>query len=127
MGDDGIVYVSDSNHARVTAFTPEGDHLWTFGEPKGSIATSAAASTGEPELELPRGLTVQPDDTVLVVDAFRFAIMRLSKHGEVLGTYGERGVEPGQFNFANDIEVRGGFVVVADKENGRVQMLRLVD
>jgi len=132
VGEDGTVYVSDSNHARVTAFTPEGEPLWNFGEPAQSAETSAATSTAgddEPEklIELPRGLAVAADGSVLFADAFRFGITRLSAEGEFIVTYGERGVDPGQFNFLNDVEVYRNFIVVADKENNRVQMIRLLN
>jgi sugar lactone lactonase YvrE len=126
VGEDGTVYVSDSNHARVTAFTPEGKPIWTFGEPQGSVDTSQT-STVVPKIELPRGLAVASNGSVLVTDAFRFGITRLSADGELLSVYGERGVDPGQFNFLNDIEVYRSFVVIADKENGRVQMVRLLN
>ncbi|MDZ4655855.1 MAG: hypothetical protein U1F44_08275 [Coriobacteriia bacterium] len=133
VGEDGTVYVSDSNHARVTAFTPDGEPLWNYGGSQESTETSvttstiATTSTVAPAIELPRGLAVASDGSVLVADAFRFGITRLSKDGELLGMYGERGVEPGQFNFLNDVEMYRGFVVVADKENNRVQMVRLLN
>ena len=130
VGEDGTVFVSDSNHARVTAFTPEGEPLWNYGEPQGSVETSESSSTATPAapvIELPRGLAVASDGSVLVTDAFRFGITRLSAEGELLGVYGERGVDPGQFNFLNDIEVYRSFAVIADKENNRVQMVRLLN
>jgi DNA-binding beta-propeller fold protein YncE len=121
VGDDGTVYVSDSNHARVTAFTPEGEAKWNFGTiPEGMDDKSAR------EIELPRGITVLGDDSILVSDAFGFSLVRLSPEGELIARYGERGVEPGQLNFANDVAVLRGFVAIADKENGRLQVVRLV-
>lgn len=155
VGEDGTVYVSDSNHARITAFTPEGEPLWNFGAPPVSAettastessATSSTAETtasvessattattapvvpeAEADIELPRGLAVASDGSILFTDAFRFGITRLSADGELLGAYGERGVDPGQFNFLNDVEVYRSFIVVADKENNRVQMVRLIN
>jgi hypothetical protein len=35
-------------------------------------------------------------------------------------------VEPGQFNFPNDVDAAGIRLVVADKENNRVQVVELV-
>lgn len=122
VSEDGkTVYVSDSNHARVTAFTPDGEVLWQVGEiPEGMSDTS------DRDIELPRGLTVLPDGSILVTDAFAFELVLLSADGEVVARFGERGVEPGQMNFSNDVAVLRGFVVIADKENGRVQLVRLV-
>jgi DNA-binding beta-propeller fold protein YncE len=123
VSEDGeTVYVSDSNHSRVTAFTTTGEVLWQVGEiPEGIGDTEAGA------LELPRGITVLPDGSILVADVFAFTLVRISAEGEVLGDYGERGVEPGQFNFTNDVESFRSFVAIADKENGRLQLVRITD
>lgn len=120
--DGATVYVSDSNHSRVTAFTADGAVLWQVGEFSGGISDQEAG-----EFELPRGLAVLNDGSVLVTDAFAFSLVRISDEGTVIARYGERGVDPGQFNFANDVEVLRSFIVVADKENGRVQVVRLVN
>ncbi|MDO8881007.1 MAG: SMP-30/gluconolactonase/LRE family protein [Coriobacteriia bacterium] len=123
VSDDGAtVYVSDSNHNRVTAFTSEGEVLWQVGTISGGVTDKE-----EREIELPRGLTVMPDGSILVADAFGFDLVRLSAEGEIISRYGERGVQPGQLNFANDVEVLRGFVVIADKGAGRVQFVRLVN
>jgi hypothetical protein len=122
VGDDGTVYVSDSNHARITAFTPEGEVLWQVGRIPAGIADHAVR-----DVELPRGLAVLPDDSLLAVDAFSFQLVRISAEGVVVGRYGERGVEPGQMNFPNDVERLRSYIVIADKENGRLQLVRLVD
>ncbi len=121
VGKDGTVYVSDSNHARVTAFTPEGKPLWNFGTPPKGIDDKSAR-----DVELPRGLTVLDDGSVLVADAFGFSLVRISAEGKLIARYGERGVDPGQLNFANDVAKLRGYIAVADKENGRLQVVRLV-
>jgi tripartite motif-containing protein 71 len=122
VGSDGTVYVSDSNHARVTAYTPEGTEKWTFGTPPTGIDDKTKR-----DIELPRGITVLSDGSILVTDAFGFSFVRLSADGKLVGKYGERGVEPGQVNFPNDVAALRGFVIVADKENSRVQLVRLED
>lgn len=123
VSNDGeTIYVSDSNHARVSAFTPDGEPLWQVGEiPEGVDDRSQS------DMQLPRGLTVMPDDSILVTDAFAFTLLRIGPRGDVRTEYGERGVEPGQLNFANDVDTMRGFVVIADKENGRIQVVRLLN
>ncbi|MHB1323586.1 MAG: NHL repeat-containing protein [Coriobacteriia bacterium] len=123
VSNDGkTIYVADSNHSRVSAFTPEGDLIWQVGEiPEG------ISDRSDTPLQLPRGLTVMPDNSILVSDAFAFTLVRISAEGEVVAEYGERGVDPGQVNFANDVETFRGLVVIADKENGRVQTVRLLN
>jgi len=120
VGEDGTVYVSDSNHARISAFTAEGEPQWTFG-----TLPSGIDDTTKRDIELPRGMTVLGDGSILVTDAFGFSLVRLSEDGDLVGTYGVRGVEPGQVNFPNDVAALRGFVVIADKENNRVQLVRL--
>ncbi len=123
VSEDGrTVYVSDTNHARVTAFSVDGTVLWQVGSPPEGMSPESDA-----ELQLPRGIEVMPDGSLLVVDAFGFDLVRISAGGEVLARYGERGVEPGQWNFANDASAFRGFVIVADKGNERIQLVRLID
>lgn len=123
VSDDGqTVYVSDSNHSRVTAFSTEGAVLWQVGEVSGGISDQEAG-----DFELPRGLAAMRDGSVVVTDAFAFSLVRISSEGEIVARYGERGVDPGQLNFANDIEALRSFMVIADKENGRIQVVRLVN
>jgi tripartite motif-containing protein 71 len=121
VGEDGTVYVSDSNHARVTAFTSEGKLKWNLGRPP---STSADATSSV--FSLPRGITALDSGDLVVVDAFNFDLARVSAAGKLVGRYGERGVEPGQFNFPNDVDALGNRLVVADKENNRVQVVEIV-
>jgi sugar lactone lactonase YvrE len=121
VSEDGkTVYVADSNHSRVTAFDTEGNVLWQVGEISGGIADRS-----ERPMELPRGLAVLSDGSLLVVDALSFELVRISPEGEITARYGERGVEAGQLNFANDVTLLRGFLVIADKGNARVQVVRL--
>ncbi|HSQ21271.1 MAG TPA: hypothetical protein VLQ52_00505 [Coriobacteriia bacterium] len=122
VAGDGTVYVADTNNSRVTAFTPDGVVIWQVG-----TASAGVDDHSERELELPRGLAVMGDGSVLVSDTFGFSLVRISAEGEIVSRYGERGVEPGQLNFSNDVAVLRGFIVIADKENSRVQLVRLVN
>jgi DNA-binding beta-propeller fold protein YncE len=119
---DGTIYVSDSNHARVTAFTASGTPVWSAGRVPQSVNDTSPSA-----FELPRGLALMPNGDLVVVDVFGFDLIRLSSTGAVLRSYGERGIAPGQFNFPNDVATSGNTLAVADKENNRVQVLRLVD
>lgn len=110
----GRLVVADSNNQRVQAFTSEGDHLWTAGGPDESV------------FGLPRGVAVLADGTIVVTDSFGFEIVTLTSEGEVLERYGERGLLPGQMNFPDGIDAVGDLIVVADKENNRIQVLEFV-
>lgn len=117
----GGFYVSDSNHNRVTAFDEDGEVLWNTGR-----ILEGIDDQGERVFGLPRGLTVTKDGEILVVDSFDFTLVRLSADGAVLSRHGDRGVELGQMNFPNDVDTLGNLVLVADKENDRVQVFKLV-
>ncbi len=122
VAQDGTLYVADSNHNRVMAFDSEREVIWTLGDPQGF-----SAEQSEAVLELPRGLAVDDEGNILVVDTFNFSVVRVSPDGVVLDTFGERGTEAGQFNFPNDVDVQGELLLVADKENDRVQVVRVVN
>lgn len=122
VGEDGTVYVSDSNNNRVTAFSPEGDHLWTVGEPVTQLQQQV-----DNEFGLPRGLCVRDDGSILVVDAFNHELVVLEREGEVRARYGDRGVNVTEFNFPNAVDDIDDRIAVADKENNRVLVLRLSD
>jgi len=122
VGEDGTIYVSDSNHNRVIAFDEEGEVIWTLGEPVTEIAQQVEHTFG-----LPRGLSVLDDGSILVVDAFEFELVRISAEGEEIIRYGKRGVEPAQLNFPNGVAVDGDRIGVADKENDRVQVLEFTN
>ena len=114
--EDGALVVSDTNAARVVALGPKGQHYW---------AIPSSDATESRVFGLPRGLAIADNDSVMVVDAFRFGLTHLSSTGEVLETYGREGSKPGQFRYPNDVAIREELLVVADKENDRVQVLRL--
>ncbi len=120
VAENGTVYVSDSNNNRVQALSPSGESLWVSGVP-----TSGLGKQPENPFALPRGLTELNDGSLVVVDAFAFTLIGVGLDGQIDSTWGERGVEPGQFNFANGIDDLNDLLVVADKENDRVQVLKL--
>lgn len=121
VGQDGTIYVADSNHNRVTAFTPEGAPLWNVGAPVDFAATEPKGGLG-----LPRGLTVLPDGMLAVADAFSFEIVLISPEGKLSGRLGVRGDLPGELDFPNDVDSEGAEIVIADRGNERVQVVRVV-
>jgi DNA-binding beta-propeller fold protein YncE len=69
-----------------------------------------------------RGIAIAPDNTFYVADTAQHSIWRISSEGELLGTWGEYGVTPGQFNEPWDVAVdQSGNVYVADTWNHRIQ------
>ena len=119
--DDGEVIVSDSNNSRLVSYSPRGQPLWKTG---GRLSTGMEPES-EIEFVLPRGVT-SGDGTIVVSDALSHQLVVLDKSGAVTGRHGARGTEPAEFNFPNDVDWSDGRYVVADRENNRVQVVRLV-
>ena len=109
------VYVSDGNNGRISVWQADGQFLFNFGR-----------GTGEGALSLPRGLTIDERQRLYVVDAVGQDVKVYDLTGEqpdFLFTFGEFGVEDGQFNYPNAIAVDGtGRLYIADRENNRIQV-----
>ncbi len=117
---DGRIYVSDSNHNRVKAYSAQGELLWVTGRP-----VTGLQSESENPFVLPRGLTVLRDGSILVADPLAHQLVRLDRDGKVVALYGVRGAAEGQLNFPNDVAAFSDEVLVADRENQRVQVVNL--
>lgn len=116
----GRIFVADSNNNRVTAFSAEGEVLWSQGQPLSDLQSESSEA-----FVLPRGLAVERGGGLIVADTLGQQIVRLGQDGGVVSTYGVRGDAPGQLNFPSDVAVRGERVIVADRANDRVQVVRL--
>ncbi len=117
---DGRIYVSDSNHNRVKAYTSDGQVIWVTGRP-----VSGLRSQTKNPFVLPRGLTIMRDGSILVADPLAHQLIRLNRDGKVVAQYGVRGTSEGQLNFPNDVSVHSEDVLVADRQNQRVQIVNL--
>jgi DNA-binding beta-propeller fold protein YncE len=88
-----------------------------------SARSLTAASVALLPNAAPRGLAVAADGTLYVADAAQHRVWHITAQGEVLHTWGEYGVAPGQFNAPGDVAVDAeGHVYVADTWNHRVQV-----
>lgn len=118
---DGTIYVSDSNHNRVMAFSEEGETIWVAGRPVEGLQQE----TQNPFV-LPRGLAIMRDGSILVADPLGQQLVRLDTDGSVIRSYGVRGTAEGQVNFPNDVSVFAERVLLADRQNNRVQVVNLI-
>lgn len=120
IGKEGTIYVADSNNQRLQAFTQDGKYKWSFGKKVGFNSNEGR------EFGNPRNISVGPDGNIYVADAFHFNIKVFSSEGKKLAEMGQRGAEEGYFNFPNGIEAfNNKTVYVVEKENNRVQAIRL--
>lgn len=114
----GRVYVCDTLNRRVIAYDSDGRPVWVLGkrDENGEIKSFFG---------LPRGIAVT-DKGILVSDTFRHMLVLLSTDGKPLGSYCRRGVIDGAVNFPEGLGVApDGMVYLADRENNRVQVLKL--
>jgi DNA-binding beta-propeller fold protein YncE len=105
-GADALVFVADGNNRRVQVFKPDG----TF------VRIINASGT-------PRGIALDAQGRLYVVDALSHRVDIYTDQGVTLGTFGENGTDPGQFNYPNDIVVDPtGRILITDQVNNQVQV-----
>ena len=129
------IWIVDRNDGQVLKYTPQGVLLLAIGK-KGyrsdtgadnSVFSSSAYSqvthAGEP-FNLPAGVAVTESGEVFVADGYaNCRVHKFDAKGEHLMYWGEPGSGPGQFMLPHGIWVdSGGRVLVADRENDRVQV-----
>ena len=121
------IYVADTLNRRIMALDFDGHVEWTSGSPD-----DAGKITGF--WQLPRGIAMGPDGTILVVDTFRFTqdgvgtghVVALSEDGALISEFGRAGDEEGSFNFPEKIAAGpDGLFAIADREHNRVLIFRL--
>lgn len=106
---DGLIYLANSNNSRLEVYSTAGKYLKT-------IAAGKVTN--------PRGLAYNPDNKrVYAADTLAHKIVGVNAQGNVLETFGSRGVEAGSFNFPNALTFdEAGRLYIADRENNRVQV-----
>ncbi|MFV1857973.1 MAG: hypothetical protein ACC647_01310 [Anaerolineales bacterium] len=107
--DQGSIYIADGNNGRLQVFDDEGQ-----------------LQTVQTAMGLPRGVWIDSDSRLYVVDAVGQTIHTYGLYSDELRylfNFGEVGFGDGQFNFPNDIAVdETGRIYIADRENHRVQV-----
>ncbi len=107
----GRAFVADAMLSRVMVFDRNGKFLTAIGK-KG-------------ELERPVGIAINEDaGKIYVVDSKKHRVSVFDfEEGKLLFTFGERGMEEGQFNFPSNIAIdKEGQVWIVDTINGRIQV-----
>jgi DNA-binding beta-propeller fold protein YncE len=107
----GRLYVADRENNRIQIFDSNGDFIseWTHvGQPWALAITSG------------------PNQIIFMTDGQADRILKLDLNGKILGAFGQRGKQPGQFYFAHGIAVASNNdLYVADTLNWRAQKLVL--
>jgi DNA-binding beta-propeller fold protein YncE len=128
VGPDDSVYCVDEGSHCIYRFIPTGELRATIGT-KGVASDTGYDGTmesirGGPPFNKPTNLAVGPDGDLYVSDGYgNCKVHRFSAAGELMQSWGEPGTGPGQFNLPHGIGVAAdGHVLVADRENDRVQI-----
>lgn len=129
IGPDDAVYCTDDMDHTVRKFTPEGKLLLTLGtsgKPSDTGATSMdfrSIVRAGPPFHYPTNLALSATGEMYVSDGYGNARMhKFSADGRLLFSWGEPGTGPGQFQVPHGVAVdRDGVVLVADRENSRIQ------
>ncbi len=142
----GELYVTDTGNHRVVRLAPDGSQQaeWTgLRFPHGLAIDSSGAvyvsdergvvkfsETGErlaawPGFGDPYGLALAEDGTLYITETDNGRVTALSTAGDVAATWGSEGEAIGQFKYPEAVAVTpDGALLVADRGNDRVQLLR---
>lgn len=130
IGPDDAVYLTDDLDHTVHKFTLQGERIWTLGtsgQPSNTGATSIDYRTirraGGP-FYFPTNVALAPAGDLYVTDGYGNArVHKFSCDGQLLFSWGAPGNGPGEFHVPHGIAVdREGNVLVADRENSRIQV-----
>lgn len=119
IGPDDTVYCTDDKDHTVRKFTREGKLLLKLG----TSGQPAPAYGGQPFNRCTH-TALSPEGDIYVSDGYANArVHKYSPEGRLLRSWGEPGVQPGQFNIPHNICCdHDGWVYVSDRENHRIQV-----
>ena len=130
-----VVWLCDEHHQQFQKFTTAGKLLQTVGEKGARSDTGVPADDftsqawrkvthGGGPFNLPTDIAFAPDGSMFMTDGYGNArVHKFSPDAKHLFSWGEPGTAPGQFNLPHGVWIdRRGRVLVADRENDRVQI-----
>jgi DNA-binding beta-propeller fold protein YncE len=132
---DDNLWLVDRDHAQMMLFTTDGKLLRSIGVKGFRSDTGVAPENnksdawrevkhGGPPFNLPTDIDVAPSGEMFVTDGYGNArVHKFAPDGTLQFSWGEPGTGPGQFNLPHGVWIdRKGRVLVADRENDRVQV-----
>lgn len=127
---NGDVYVSDTNNARVKAYSRSGRLLWVAPVSRTTVkALKSPSSTVSGPFKLPAGMTLDGKGRIVLVDSFDFTIDVLdpARKGRIVATYGGYGQTDGLFAYPTGIsyDAKRDVFCVADTANDRLQVIHI--
>ena len=111
LSPDGLLYVSESQHSRISVFSRDGNKVRSIGM-IGCPPFGYARTTG----------TAVHSNGDIYVSTFASKVYRLDKKGEVVGSVGKEGTGNGEFKWADGIKIFNDELYVCDYGNSRVNV-----
>jgi DNA-binding beta-propeller fold protein YncE len=91
-----------------------------------TIGKEGVKGDGPDTFDQPSGIAIAPNGDIFVTDGHgkNDRVVKFSKDGKFIKTWGHHGSGPGEFDQPHDISIGGsrGYVYVADRSNSRVQV-----
>jgi len=133
--DQGFLWLTDGHLMQFMKFTPEGKLLQTIGVkgqrsdtgvPPDDLSSTAwkKVTHGGGPFNIPTDIAFAADGAMFMTDGYGNArVHKFAPDGSYQFSWGQPGNAPGQFNLPHGVWVdRRGRVLVADRENDRVQV-----
>lgn len=117
---DQNLWVTDNGDHQVMKFTRDGRLLLTLG-------IKGKAGTDQSTFNRPTDIAFGPTGDVFVSDGYgNSRVVKFSRDGKYLLSWGKRGTGPGEFHIPHSIGIDShGTVYVSDRENNRIQRFDL--
>jgi len=117
---DGNLWVVDGHGHQVVKFSPNGKVLLTLGK-------KGMPGDGMDEFNQPSAVAIAPNGDIFVGDGHdegsNHRVMKFSKDGKFIKTWGKKGTGPGEFNTPHCLAFdSAGRLFVGDRANARIQI-----
>lgn len=132
VDEDGRCFVVEESDHRVRVLDRAGRQVGAFGSGPSNPAFAQQVSgdywkhvaKGYPPFTRPTRLAIAPWGDRYVSDGYgNCRVHRFSERDELLASWGEPGIAPGEMNLPHEVTVdRAGRIIVCDRENDRVQI-----
>jgi sugar lactone lactonase YvrE len=137
VDEQGNVWASDANasetvlgiSAKDTNGVTRGHQVFKLsaaGKVLMTLGKEGVAGNGPDTFDQPSGIAVAPNGDIFVTDGHgkNDRVVKFSKDGRFIKTWGHHGPGPGEFDQPHDISIGGsqGHVFIADRSNSRVQI-----